>query len=160
MVLLTPDDLANCAHLTSTDKPCERTLTGQARPNVLFEAGMAFATHPGQTVMVQVGQIREFGDIGGRHVVHMSNDFPKRKEFATKPTNADCDVDTSRSDWTTAGDFDRPSGARALETTQKEEALIVSASRSRLDRSWNLTHIATTGKTIDVYGGVPYMSSR
>ena len=110
VVLLTPDDLAQLRPdlLLSNDKPYERVLTGQARPNVLFEAGMAFATHPDRTVIVQVGNVREFSDVAGRHAVHMSNDYSKRQELAVKLKNAGCDVDTSGSDWVEAGDFVDP----------------------------------------------------
>lgn len=110
VVLLTPDDLVQLRPdlISLTDKPYERTLTGQARPNVLFEAGMAFATHPGRTLLVQIGNVKEFSDVGGRHVVHMTGDYAKRQELATKLTNAGCEVDTSGSDWVTAGDFTDP----------------------------------------------------
>lgn len=110
VVLLTPDDLAQLRPdlVAPSDKPYERTPTGQARPNVLFEAGMAFATHPDQTVLVQMGSIREFSDVAGRHVVHMSDEYAKRQELATKLKNAGCDVDTTGSDWVNAGDFTDP----------------------------------------------------
>jgi len=110
VVLMTPDDLAQLRPdlLLPSDKPYERTLTGQARPNVLFEAGMAFATHPDRTVMVQLGNVREFSDVAGRHVVHMSNEYSKRQELATKLRNAGCDVDTAGTDWVDAGDFVDP----------------------------------------------------
>ena len=110
VVLMTPDDLAQMREdlLLPSDKPYERTPTGQARPNVLFEAGMAFATHPDRTVIVELGNIREFSDVAGRHVVHMSNEFPKRQELATKLSNAGCNVDTSGTDWDVAGDFTDP----------------------------------------------------
>lgn len=110
VVLLTPDDLAQLRTdlLLPTDKPYERTLTGQARPNVIFEAGMAFATHADRTLLVQLGNVREFSDVAGRHVVHMSNDYAKRQELATKLRNAGCDVDTTGTDWASAGDFADP----------------------------------------------------
>lgn len=110
VVLLTPDDLAQLRPdlILASDKPYERTPTGQPRPNVLFEAGMAFATHADRTVMVQLGNIREFSDMAGRHVVHLSPDYSKRQELATKLKNAGCDVDTSGSDWVTVGDFTDP----------------------------------------------------
>lgn len=122
-VLLTPDDLVQLRPdlVTSTDKPYERTLTGQARPNVLFEAGMAFATHPGRTLLVQVGNVKEFSDVGGRHVVHMTSDYAKRQELATKLTNAGCDVDTSGSDWVTVGDFTDPQARTPPKKTKKHK---------------------------------------
>lgn len=110
VVLLTPDDQAQMRSdlLLPSDKPYERTLTGQARPNVLFEAGMAFATHPDRTVLVQLGHVREFSDVAGRHIVHMSNEFSRRQELATKLTNAGCEVNTTGTDWVDAGDFTDP----------------------------------------------------
>lgn len=112
VVLLTPDDLVQLRPdlVSSSDKPYESTPTGQARPNVVFEAGMAFATHPDRTLLVQVGNVKEFSDVAGRHVVHMNDSFEKRQEFATKLKNAGCDVDTSGSDWMRAGDFSDPMG--------------------------------------------------
>ncbi len=110
VVLMTPDDLAQLRPdlLSPSDKPYERTLTGQARPNVLFEAGMAFATHADRTVIVQLGNVREFSDLAGRHVVRMSNDYDKRNELVVKLRNAGCDVDITGTDWVDAGDFVDP----------------------------------------------------
>ncbi|WP_375790108.1 TIR domain-containing protein [Bradyrhizobium sp. Pha-3] len=39
--------------MTDGDPEHERTLTAQARPNVLFEAGMAFGKIPKNTILVQ-----------------------------------------------------------------------------------------------------------
>lgn len=110
VVLLTPDDLAQLRVdlLASSDPPFERTLMGQARPNVLFECGMAFSSHPDQTVMVQIGSVRPFSDTFGRHVVHMTADPAKRQELATKLENAGCEVDRSGLDWLKVGDFSDP----------------------------------------------------
>ncbi|HEX9628550.1 MAG TPA: nucleotide-binding protein [Pyrinomonadaceae bacterium] len=108
VVLLSPDDEAKLKteFIKTNDPVHEKKLTGQARPNVLFEAGMAMGRNPDSTVLVQVGEIRPFSDIGGRHVVHLSNAAPTRSEFATKLANAGCNVNTSGSDWLTEGDFD------------------------------------------------------
>lgn len=110
VVLLTPDDLAQLREdlRSKTDPDYEKRLFGQARANVIFECGMAFVTHPDRTVMVQLGRVRPFSDTAGRHIVHMSDDFPKRQELATKLKNAGCDVDTSGTDWVKAGDFSDP----------------------------------------------------
>lgn len=107
LVLLTPDDEARLRkpYRRPRDPKYERQLTGQARPNVLFEAGMAFGRNPQNTVLVQVGAIKEFSDIAGRHIVRLSDDPTARQALATRLANAGCNVDTSGSDWLTAGDF-------------------------------------------------------
>ena len=107
VVLLTPDDEARLKKefLTTRDSVHERKLTGQARPNVLFEAGMAFGRNPNSTILVQIGDIRQFSDVAGRHVVHLSNLASSRNELAAKLISAGCRVDTSGNDWMDAGDF-------------------------------------------------------
>lgn len=107
IVLLTPDDEARLqrAFVLSSDPKHEKQLTGQARPNVLFEAGMAFGKNPNSTVLVQLGDIRPFSDVGGRHVLHLNNTADKRQEFVTKLANAGCNVDTSGTDWLSVGNF-------------------------------------------------------
>jgi predicted nucleotide-binding protein len=108
VVLLTPDDQAR---LKSTlrkvkDPKYESTLTGQARANVLFEAGMAFGRHQESTVLVQVGDLRPFSDIGGRHVVNLDNTALTRRDLANRLQTAGCDVNLDGSDWLTEGDFE------------------------------------------------------
>lgn len=107
VVLMTPDDKARLRSdlLKNDDGQHERRLTGQARPNVLFEAGMAFGTHPDRTVLVEVGTLRPFSDVAGRHVVRLTNHIESRRELATKLENAGCKVDTSGTDWLQEGDF-------------------------------------------------------
>ncbi|MEQ1728687.1 MAG: nucleotide-binding protein [Vicinamibacterales bacterium] len=104
IVLLTPDDEVRLKRKFRDPRDhAEATLTGQARPNVLFEAGMAFGRNPNNTILVQLGDLREFSDVAGRHLVHLGDDAKTRREFATKLENAGCDVDTSGSHWLTAG---------------------------------------------------------
>jgi predicted nucleotide-binding protein len=112
VVLLTPDDEARLRphFLEPRDPNHERQLTGQARSNVLFEAGMAFGKNPNSTLLVQLGETRPFSDVGGRHVLHLSDSPASRQEFATKLANAGCNVDTSGADWLSAGYF-RPTAA-------------------------------------------------
>lgn len=107
VALLTPDDEARLKteFRRPSDPDFEKTLTGQARPNVLFEAGMAFGTHPNQTVIVEVGDLRPFSDTYGRHVVHLDNSVGKRQELMIKLQNAGCHVDFAGTDWQTEGDF-------------------------------------------------------
>jgi predicted nucleotide-binding protein len=114
VVLLTPDDEARLkpTFLISSDPVYERNLTGQARPNVLFEAGMAFGKDPNSTVLVQIGSVRPFSDVGGRHVLQLNDSSGSRIEFVTKLSNAGCTVDNSGVDWLTAGSFGSPATGR------------------------------------------------
>jgi predicted nucleotide-binding protein len=109
VVLLTPDDDVRLRkkHHKSNEPGYEKDLRGQARPNVLFEAGMAFGSHPKSTVLVQIGDVKPFSDVAGRHVVHLNGSPERRRELATKLANAGCSVDTDGSDWFSAGDFSR-----------------------------------------------------
>lgn len=122
VVLLTPDDDARlrAAFLTARDSKHERDLTGQARANVLFEAGMAFGRNPNSTVLVQLGDLRPFSDVGGRHVLYLSDSPTSRQEFVTKLANAGCNVDTSGTDWLSAGNFQpRPLTSALIRTPRK-----------------------------------------
>lgn len=107
VVLMTPDDVARLRppYRKKHDPAYEAKLTGQARPNVLFEAGMAFGRNPASTVLIEVGELRPFSDVGGRHVVRLGNDPASRTELATKLANAGCNVDTSGTAWQEEGDF-------------------------------------------------------
>jgi predicted nucleotide-binding protein len=75
--------------------------------NVIFEAGMAMAWFPNQTVFIQVGTTRPFSDIAGIHHVKMDNSIAKRKDFAQRLKMAGCKIiDLELSiDWQTAGNF-------------------------------------------------------
>jgi len=67
VVLLSGDDEARLEKqfLVDNDEYYEKQLTPQARPNVLFEAGMAMGRNPDRTVLIQIGQLRPWSDIGG-----------------------------------------------------------------------------------------------
>lgn len=109
VVLMTPDEVAYLqpAHASGEDDP-ETAPAEQARPNVLFEAGMALGRDPKRTVLVEVGKVRPFSDVAGRHAVRLSNDLAKRQDLAQRLANAGCDVDTSGTDWHSTGDFSPP----------------------------------------------------
>jgi len=119
VALFSPDDEARLRgeFLKDDDPPYERELTGQARANVLFESGMALASHEDQTVLLQFGKARPFTNVAGRHVVMMDNSVAKRQELAVKLKTAGCAVDLDGTDWHTAGDLTPP----ALGITQSEK---------------------------------------
>ena len=84
VVIFSPDEEAMLKphFVRPSEKHSEGVLQGQARPNVTFEAGMAMARHQEKTIMVQVGAIKSFSDIAGRHKVHLDNSFESRNDFA------------------------------------------------------------------------------
>jgi predicted nucleotide-binding protein len=108
VVLMTPDDVAALRpeFQSPHDPPHEIQLTPQARPNVLFEAGMAMGRSEEGTVLVELGTLRPFSDIGGRHVIRMNDGTAKRQELAQRLRLAGCAVNTDGIDWHHAGRFD------------------------------------------------------
>ncbi len=108
VVLFTPDDEARLKEpfLSEGDPAHESELTGQARPNVLFEAGMAMARDQARTVLVELGTLRPFSDIGGRHTIRLDGSTERRQELAQRLKDAGCPVNLDGTDWHTTGDFD------------------------------------------------------
>lgn len=109
IVLFTPDDEARLREdlVADGDPGHERQLTPQARPNVLFEAGMAFGIHPDRTVLVELGELRPFSDVFGRHVVRLDGRPGPLKDIAGRLKAAGCKVDDSGDDWADPGRFPR-----------------------------------------------------
>jgi predicted nucleotide-binding protein len=107
VVLFTPDEEARLkAELCNRgEKRTEGALLSQARPNVIFEAGWAVGAFPKKTVLVQVGKSRSFSDIGGKLMVHLSDDPAKRRVFANRLKAAGCKPDITGTDWLTTGKF-------------------------------------------------------
>jgi predicted nucleotide-binding protein len=107
VVIFSPDDLAMLKDslLSTGEKRTEGKLQGQPRPNVIFEAGLALGRHPEKTLLVQIGGVRGFSDIAGRHLVRLTNDVAKRKDVANRLSKIGCKVDIGGDDWMTAGDF-------------------------------------------------------
>jgi hypothetical protein len=108
VVLQTPDDVAYL-HESLTyvgDPECSPQM--QPRPNVLFEAGMAMGRDEDRTIIVEMGRIKVFSDIHGRHVVRLDNDLKKRQELAMRLETAGCAVRLTGTDWHDAGDLATP----------------------------------------------------
>ena len=108
IVLITPDDEARLKETfrDSNDPPHETTLSGQARPNVLFEAGMAMGRNPEKTIIVELGNIRPFSDIAGLHVIRMDNSSQRRHDLARRLEIAGCPVVLDGNDWHSSGDLE------------------------------------------------------
>lgn len=107
VVLFTGDDLAKLDDRLLDKGESPEISQPQARANVLFEAGMAVGLHPKRTVLVQLGKLRTFSDIAGRHVVSMDDSVATRSALAERLKTAGCAVKTDgRSHWHKAGQFD------------------------------------------------------
>ncbi len=108
VVLLTPDDEARLKsiYVKPSDPAHERVLMGQARANVIFEAGRAFGSHPKSTVLLQIGNLKPFSDTAGVHVVHLSNNPESRRDLANRLEIAGCAIDISGTDWLSEGNFE------------------------------------------------------
>jgi predicted nucleotide-binding protein len=108
VVLISPDEQAKLKPtFCDPANPSERTLQDQARPNVLFEAGWAFGAYPGKTLLVRVGNTRPISDLGGKHIMKLTNSPTSRKELAQRLKKMKFKVETEGTSWLTEGDFDR-----------------------------------------------------
>jgi len=108
VILLTPDDEAYLReeYRTPDDETYETQPTPQARPNVIFEAGLAMGRRENRTVLVEVGSLRPFSNVAGRHILRLNNDTQRRQELAQRLQSAGCVVDLSGTDWHTTGNFE------------------------------------------------------
>ncbi|WP_437761866.1 TIR domain-containing protein [Sorangium sp. So ce764] len=82
----------------------------QSRPNVIFEAGMAYGMAPERTILAVLGgQAKLFSDVRGMHLTFLSNNRDARKRLRQKLIGAKCDVDQrsdAYDDPAVSGDFD------------------------------------------------------
>lgn len=108
VVLFSPDEIAHLKEQFwgADDRHGDGKPAGQARPNVLFEAGLALGAHPEKTIIVQVGKVRPFSDIAGKHLVKLTNDSGKRNDLANRLQKIGCDVNKVGNDWMSAGSFE------------------------------------------------------
>jgi predicted nucleotide-binding protein len=107
VVLLTPDDEAQLRpqFWGPSEPEWEKELRGQARPNVLFEAGLAFGHNPDGTILVEIGEMRPFSDVGGMHTVRLNNSTQSRQQLVSKLKIAGCNPDITGTNWHSVGDF-------------------------------------------------------
>ncbi|WP_104104733.1 nucleotide-binding protein [Arthrobacter sp. 08Y14] len=109
VVLMTPDEVAYLQPRYGYGENDHETQPApQARPNVLFEAGMALGRDAKRTVLVEVGEVRPFSDVAGRHAIRLTNAPASRQALASRLRTAGCAVDLIGTDWLASGDFTAP----------------------------------------------------
>lgn len=107
IVLLSPDDEVRLSQdlWTNNESDGEKNVRLQARANVLFEAGMAFGHDSRRTILVEVGNVKPFSDVAGRHAVRLDDTREKRLDLAKRLKTAGCAVSMDDLRWLTAGSF-------------------------------------------------------
>lgn len=117
VVLLSSDDEGKLKDqfVTKHERQSEGKLRGQARQNVVFETGIAIGTHHRKTVMVRVGDVKPFTDVGGMHIPHFNGDDRSRHDLANRLEDLGCKLNRDGDHWLRAGDF-TPTPAKTKRT--------------------------------------------
>ena len=107
LVLFTPDEEARLhPDLRGEEEgDQEKSLTERPRPNVILEAGMAFMSHPGETIILEIGRLQPISNLAGRNVVRIRTGAEiaaKLNDLASRLREAGCPVNTSSQDWLNA----------------------------------------------------------
>lgn len=126
VVLFTPDELVSLRPEISN---AQLTWRLQARPNVLFEAGMALATRPDRTILVVLGSQELPTDLSGRHFVRLRG-AADLKEIAQRLETAGCPVDLSGGNWLDVKRFpDRSDVAAAPAIADRQQSPLLTDRR-------------------------------
>jgi predicted nucleotide-binding protein len=107
LVLLSPDDIVELhpGLFLGNDRLAERARSMQARPNVYFELGLAMMACPERTVVVEVGDMRQAGDLAGLNVIRFTGSLPDINKVLDRLAQAGCPVDRCGTDWMDPGRF-------------------------------------------------------
>jgi predicted nucleotide-binding protein len=104
VVLFTPDEIAYLrGDYASGENDPDMNPAAQSRPNVLFEAGVATGRDSDRTILVQLGDVRPFSDVAGKHAIRLDDSPTKRKELAQRLQTAGCLVKLTGDDWLRPG---------------------------------------------------------
>jgi predicted nucleotide-binding protein len=99
VVLMTPDDtvwLHGDLHAPDEDAH-EKLPAMQARPNVIFELGMALATYAERTIVLIAGKHRPMADLGGLNYIELTDEDKCLDKIRRRLMTARCQV--SGADW-------------------------------------------------------------
>lgn len=95
VVLFTPDDEAKLksGFIHDHDGIHEKQVTGQARQNVILEAGMALGVAPERTILVRLGQTRSISDIEGINWIDLGDSWENRNRLRMALSNANVTIE-------------------------------------------------------------------
>ena len=92
-----------------------------------FEAGMAMGRNEDRTILVELGTLRPFSDIAGRHVIRLDNTTQRRQELAQRLQAAGCPINLNGTDWHKTGDFEAALDI-AVQPSSESETVVVDQS--------------------------------
>ena len=109
VVLCTPDEQVLLREdLRNPKEPAEAQWAWQPRPNVFFEGGIAFTTHPKRTIVLELGKVRVATDLLGRNTIRIGSSPAWRHDLVERLRTAECAIEVSGSQWLTVGAFKVP----------------------------------------------------
>jgi hypothetical protein len=101
IALFTPDEFATLhgSLQRESDDEIDRK-RWQARPNVIFEAGIAYGIAPERTILTMMGpQVKLFSDVAAIPYVMLADNQDSRESFRDKLIGIGCDVDQRTAAW-------------------------------------------------------------
>jgi len=87
------------------DKNDEKVFRSQPSQDQIFEAGYAFGKAPQRTILVQIGDVKLFTDIEGRHIPNFTGNASDRHALKNQLKRAGCKVEDIGISWLSAGNF-------------------------------------------------------
>ena len=106
MALFTPDESVELKPQFRKQGQTSHEKGEQSRPNVIFEAGLAFGRRPDKVILVEFGQLRPFSDIFGRHTIRMDDSEDKKKDLVSRLRTVGCEVKIEGEEWLKVGSFE------------------------------------------------------
>lgn len=141
LAVFTADEIASLRseYHQDHDSPEDKS-RWQSRPNVIFEAGMAYGSAPDRTILAVLGsETKLFSDVKGMHLTFLGNGQDARGRLRQKLIGAKCDVDLRSTAWldpARSGDFDAcmlPAAPVTPTTSSPRRALTDAAALLRLE---------------------------
>jgi hypothetical protein len=109
VILLAPEEQVVLRDdLRDPKDPADAELAWQPRPNVFYEGGIAFTSHPDRTIILELGRPRLATDLTGRNTVRITSNSSWRQDLANRLRDAGCPVFTEEPNWQTVGAFSEP----------------------------------------------------
>lgn len=108
VVLMTPDDVAAIHPSLSREQRGRTTLRGQARPNVIFEAGMAWQRDRGRSLIIEFGAVTSLSDLSGVDKVRFDGSPASRQKVNSRLRSIGADISDGNGRWLRAGNFPLP----------------------------------------------------